>query len=55
LLCLIFKTGNINLFNFTNHWGWLIPYGVLFFALNGMVAIPEAAKVLEIKEGNKKS
>ena len=49
-----FKTGNINLFNFTNHWGWLIPYGVLFFALNGMVAIPEAAKVLEIKEGNKK-
>jgi amino acid permease len=38
-----FKTGNINLFNFTNHWGWLIPYGVLFFALNGMVAIPEAA------------
>jgi len=49
-----FKTGNINLFNFTNHWGWLIPYGVLFFALNGMVAIPEAAKVLEIKEGSKK-
>ena len=49
-----FKTGNINLFNFTNHWGWLIPYGVLFFALNGMVAIPEAAKVLQIKEGSKK-
>jgi amino acid permease len=48
-----FKIGNINLFNFTNHWGWLIPYGVLFFALNGMVAIPEAAKVLEIK-GEKK-
>jgi len=48
-----FKTENINLFNFTNHWGWLIPYGVLFFALNGMVAIPEAAKVLEIR-GEKK-
>jgi len=48
-----FQTENINLFNFTNHWGWLIPYGVLFFALNGMVAIPEAAKVLEIK-GEKK-
>jgi len=48
-----FEVGNINLFNFTNHWGWLIPYGVLFFALNGMVAIPEAAKVLEIK-GEKK-
>jgi tyrosine-specific transport protein len=48
-----FKTGNINLFNFTNHWGWLIPYGVLFFALNGMVAVPEAARVLKIK-GEKK-
>ena len=48
-----FEVGNINLFNFTNNWGWLIPYGVLFFALNGMVAIPEAAKVLEIK-GEKK-
>jgi len=48
-----FKAENINLFNFTNHWGWLIPYGVVFFALNGMVAIPEAAKVLEIK-GEKK-
>jgi len=49
-----FRAGNINLFNFTNHWGWLIPYGVLFFALNGMVAVPEAAKVLEAKEGSKK-
>jgi len=48
-----FKAENINLFNFTNHWGWLIPYGVLFFALNGIVAIPEAAKVLE-KRGEKK-
>ena len=48
-----FKAENINLFNFANHWGWLIPYGVLFFALNGMVAIPEAAKVLE-KRGEKK-
>jgi len=48
-----FNSENINLFNFTNHWGWLIPYGVLFFALNGMVAIPEAAKVLE-KRGEKK-
>jgi len=49
-----FKTENINLFNFTNHWGWLIPYGVLFFALNGMVAIPEASKVLETKGEDKK-
>ena len=48
-----FKAENINLFNFANHWSWLIPYGVLFFALNGMVAIPEAAKVLE-KRGEKK-
>ena len=44
-----FQTENINLFNFTNHWGWLIPYGVLFFALNGMVAVPEAIKVLEAR------
>jgi len=48
-----FQTENINFFNFTNHWGWLIPYGVLFFALNGMVAVPEAIKVLEIKGGKK--
>ena len=48
-----FEVGNINLFNFTNHWGWLIPYGVLFFALNGMVAIPEAIKVLEARGGKK--
>jgi len=48
-----FNSENINLFHFTNNWGWLIPYGVLFFALNGMVAIPEAAKVLE-KKGEKK-
>jgi tyrosine-specific transport protein len=60
LLCAIaiftlshFNTENINFFAFTNHYGWLIPYGVLFFAINGMVAIPEAAKVLEIKGGNK--
>jgi len=48
-----FQTENINLFNFTNHWGWLIPYGVLFFALNGMVAVPEAIKVLEARGGKK--
>jgi len=48
-----FKTENINLFDFTNHWGWLMPYGVLFFALNGMVAVPEAARVLKVK-GEKK-
>ena len=48
-----FQTENINLFNFTNHWGWLIPYGVLFFALNGMVAVPEAIKVLKARGGKK--
>ena len=48
-----FEGGNINLFNFTNHWGWLIPYGVLFFALNGMVAVPEAIKVLKARGGKK--
>ena len=48
-----FEVGNINLFNFTNYWGWLIPYGVLFFALNGMVAVPEAIKVLKARGGKK--
>lgn len=48
-----FNTENLNLFDFTNKWGWLIPYGVLFFALNGMVAVPEAVKVLEKKGKNK--
>jgi len=48
-----FNSENINLFNFTNHWNWLIPYGAVFFALSGMVAIPEAAKVLE-KRGEKR-
>ncbi|HUS48872.1 MAG TPA: aromatic amino acid transport family protein [Candidatus Paceibacterota bacterium] len=48
-----FEGGNINLFNFTNYWGWLIPYGVLFFALNGMVAVPEAIKVLKARGGKK--
>ena len=44
----------MNLFEFSNKWGWLIPYGAIFFALNGMVAIPEAAKVLEKRQENKK-
>jgi len=44
-----FKMNNLNLFQFSNKWGWLLPYGVIFFALNGMVAVPEAAKVLNRK------
>lgn len=48
-----FKIENLNFFDFTNRWGWLIPYGVAFFALNGMVAIPEAAKVLKTRGENK--
>lgn len=37
----------INLFNLTNKFGWLIPYGVFFYALNGAVAVPEAIAILK--------
>lgn len=55
IICVLphFNLKNINFFHFTNNWGWLVPYGLLFFSLNGMVAVPEAAKVLE-KRGEKK-
>jgi tyrosine-specific transport protein len=49
-----FEAKNLNLFEFSNKWGWLIPYGAIFFALNGMVAIPEAAKVLEKRQEDKR-
>ncbi|MDD5760477.1 MAG: aromatic amino acid transport family protein [Candidatus Pacebacteria bacterium] len=49
-----FKTENLNFFNFKNQWGWLIPYGAIFYALNGMVAVPEAAKILEKRGADKK-
>ncbi|MDD4994407.1 MAG: aromatic amino acid transport family protein [Candidatus Pacebacteria bacterium] len=49
-----FEIENLNFFEFSNKWGWLIPYGAIFFALNGMVAIPEAAKVLEKRKEDKK-
>lgn len=49
-----FSIENLNFFNFQNSWGWLIPYGTIFFALNGMAAIPEAAKVLEKRQVNKR-
>lgn len=48
-----FRIENLNFLSFNNQWGWLIPYGVFFFALNGMVAVPEAIKVLERKQINK--
>lgn len=48
-----FQRGNINFFQFSGRWGWLIPYGVIFYALNGMIAIPEAAKVLRDHGDNK--
>ncbi|HPC31262.1 MAG TPA: aromatic amino acid transport family protein [Candidatus Paceibacterota bacterium] len=37
----------INLFNSTNKFGWLIPYGVFFYALNGAVAVPETIAILK--------
>ncbi len=42
-----FSFSQINWLHFNNHWGWLLPYGVIFFAVNGMVAIPEAAKIIK--------
>ncbi len=39
----------INLFNFSNRFGWLIPYGVFLYSLNGAVAVPEAINILKRK------
>ncbi len=50
-----FQIANINLFHFSGSWGWLIPYGIIFYSLNGLVAIPEAAKILEKHEGQRRS
>jgi len=50
-----FHLTNINFFNISQKWGWLIPYGVMFYALNGMVAVPEAAKILQRKRVPKES
>lgn len=50
-----FHLTNINFFNISQKWGWLIPYGVIFYALNGMVAVPEAARILERKRAPKES
>lgn len=41
--------GKINLFHSYNKFGWLIPYGVFFYALNGAVAVPEAISILRKK------
>lgn len=50
-----FHLTNINFFNTSQKWGWLIPYGVIFYALNGMVAVPEAARILQRKRVPKES
>ncbi|MGC8651117.1 MAG: aromatic amino acid transport family protein [Minisyncoccia bacterium] len=47
-----FQSANLDLFNFSYKWSWLIPYGVLFYALNGMVAVPEAISVIKRKRVN---
>lgn len=39
----------INFFYSYNKFGWLIPYGVFFYALNGAVAVPEAISILKKK------
>lgn len=45
-----FRLAKINFFQTALPWGWLVPYGVMFYALNGMVAVPEAAKILKRKK-----
>lgn len=50
-----FHLTNINFFNISQKWGWFIPYGVIFYALNGMVAVPEAARILQRKRVPKES
>lgn len=35
-----------------HHFNWLLPYGVLFYALNGMVAVPEVISLLKRKRIN---
>jgi len=50
-----FHLSNINFFNISQRWGWLIPYGVMFYALNGMVAVPEAFHILKRKRAPKES
>ncbi|MGB9726496.1 MAG: aromatic amino acid transport family protein [Minisyncoccia bacterium] len=42
-----FDLKQMNLFNFYNKFGWLIPYGVFFYSLNGAVAVPEAISILK--------
>jgi len=49
-----FHLANINFVNSVK-WGWLIPYGVLFYALNGMVAVPEAVRILKTRKAPKES
>jgi tyrosine-specific transport protein len=41
------KLENFSFFKFENKIGWLIPYGVFFYALNGAVAIPEVISILK--------
>jgi amino acid permease len=50
-----FHWANVNFINQSSQWSWLIPYGVLFYALNGMVAVPEASKILQRKRAPKES
>jgi len=50
-----FHWANVNFINQSSQWSWLIPYGVLFYALNGMVAVPEALKILQRKRAPKES
>ncbi|NMB92346.1 MAG: hypothetical protein GYA31_01845 [Parcubacteria group bacterium] len=44
---------NVNLVHSVFKWAWLIPYGVLFYALNGMVAVPEALRILQKRRAPK--
>lgn len=55
ILLFFFCFPHINPLNFSLKatpvkFGWLIPYGVIFFALNGLAAIPEAIKTTSYRQ-----
>ncbi|OQA43892.1 MAG: Tryptophan/tyrosine permease family protein [Parcubacteria group bacterium ADurb.Bin305] len=55
ILC--FSKFNWQVFQGINHFAdqpWYLPYGVLFYALNGLVAVPEAAALLKKHSQEKK-
>lgn len=44
-----FEFSRVNWFPPLSKAAWLLPYGVFFYALNGLVAVPSAHRILKIK------